>query len=123
MNKPIKIAVNTTYIEQQSDPEDDRYVFAYTITITNLSDTPVTLRKRRWVIVDSHQKVQEIQGDGVVGKQPRLAPGTQFEYTSGAVLDTPVNTMEGEYTLETDQGEVFLAPIERFTLAIPRTLH
>ncbi len=121
--EPVKIEVRSAYIAQQSNPEEKRYVFSYTVTITNLSDIAVTLRKRHWVIIDSHFQEQEIRGDGVVGKQPRLMPGVQFQYTSGAILQTSVNTMHGDYEMVTDQGETFLAPINRFTLSIPRTLH
>jgi ApaG protein len=122
-NESINIEVRPAYIEQQSNPEEKRYVFSYTVTITNLGDRAVTLRKRHWVITDSYFREQEIRGEGVVGKQPRLIPGAQFQYTSGAVLKTSVNTMHGDYEMATDQGETFLAPIERFTLSIPRTLH
>lgn len=119
----INIEVKTTYIDQQSNPKKNRYAFAYTVQITNQGEVPVTLLKRRWIITDSNYQVQEIRGEGVVGKQPYLLPGQQFRYTSGAVLETPVNTMQGAYEMVTDQGETFSAPIERFTLSIPRTLH
>ncbi len=120
---PVRVEAETFYLEEQSTPEDNRYAFAYTITISNLSEVPVTLRRRRWLITDSDCQAREVAGDGVVGKQPCLQPGTRFRYTSGAMLETPVNTMEGEYEMETDAGECFLVPIDRFTLSIPRTLH
>lgn len=120
---PVRVEAETFYLEEQSIPEDNHYAFAYTITISNLSEVTMTLRRRRWLITDSACQVREVTGEGVVGKQPRLLPGTQFRYTSGAMLETPVNTMEGEYEMETETGEVLVAPIDRFTLSIPRTLH
>lgn len=122
-NAQIDINVVTDYIAEQSDPTVDRYVFAYTITINNSGEIPAKLLNRHWLITDANGKVQEVRGEGVVGEQPHLNPGEFFEYTSGAVLETPVGIMEGEYELVTDEGDTFLAPIDRFSLAIPRTLH
>jgi len=122
-NAQIDIDVVTDYISEQSDPTVDRYVFAYTITINNRGAIPVKLLNRHWLITDANGKVQEVRGEGVVGEQPHLNPGEHFEYTSGAVLETPVGVMEGEYEMVTDEGDTFLAPIDRFSLAIPRTLH
>jgi ApaG protein len=119
----IDIGVDTVYIEQQSDPESDRYVFAYTITVSNTGHEAAKLINRHWVITDSNGKVQEVRGEGVVGEQPYLRPGEQFQYTSGTVLETPVGVMEGEYEMVKDDGEAFYAPISQFTLSIPRTLH
>jgi len=119
----IAIGVETTYVEEQSDPEADRYVFAYTITISNAGEVPAKLLKRHWLITDTNGKVQEVRGEGVVGEQPHLQPGEQFQYTSGTVIETPVGVMEGEYEMVTDDGHDFLAPIDRFALSIPRTLH
>jgi ApaG protein len=119
----IDINVVTDYIAEQSDPTVDRYVFAYTITINNSGEIPAKLLNRHWLITDANGKVQEVRGEGVVGEQPHLNPGEFFEYTSGAVLETPVGIMEGEYEMVTDEGDTFLAPIDRFSLAIPRTLH
>ncbi len=119
----IDIGVDTVYIEQQSDPESDRYVFAYTITVSNTGHEAAKLINRHWVITDSNGKVQEVRGEGVVGEQPYLRPGEQFQYTSGTVLETPVGVMEGEYEMVKDDGEAFYAPINQFTLSIPRTLH
>jgi ApaG protein len=119
----IDIGVETTYIEEQSDPDADRYVFAYTITISNDGEVPAKLLNRHWLITDANGKVQEVRGDGVVGEQPHLQPGEKFQYTSGTVIETPVGIMEGEYGMVTDDGEGFLAPIDRFALSIPRTLH
>ena len=122
-NAQIDIDVVTDYISEQSDPTVDRYVFAYTITINNRGAIPAKLLNRHWLITDANGKVQEVRGEGVVGEQPHLNPGEHFEYTSGAVLETPVGVMEGEYEMVTDEGDTFLAPIDRFSLAIPRTLH
>jgi len=121
--RPIEIGVETRYVEEQSDPDSDRYVFAYTITISNTGAEPAKLLNRHWVITDANGKVQEVRGQGVVGEQPHLEPGEQFQYTSGTVIETPVGTMEGEYEMVTDRGDAFVAPIGRFTLSIPRTLH
>ena len=125
MNEKNKIIIETTpfFIETQSSPDEDRYVFAYTITITNAGDIPAKLLQRHWLITDSNGKIQEVRGDGVIGEQPYLRPGEMFRYTSGAVLETPVGTMQGQYTMYSDEGDNFNAPIPQFTLSIPRTLH
>ena len=119
----IGIKVATNYVDDQSEPDADRYVFAYTITISNDSDVPATLVSRHWVITDANGKVQEVSGDGVVGEQPHLNPGERFRYSSGAVLETPVGAMQGLYRMETDSGASFDAPIDPFTLAVPGLLH
>ncbi len=119
----IKIDVATNYIVDQSEPDVDRYVFAYTITIENLGDLPARLLSRHWVITDANGKVQEVKGDGVVGEQPHLNPGETFRYSSGAVLETPVGAMQGSYRMKADNGTHFEAPIPPFTLAVPGVLH
>lgn len=119
----IDIKVKTAFVEAQSDPLADRYVFAYTITITNVGTVAAQLLTRHWIITDANDKVQEVQGEGVVGEQPHLAPGTSFQYTSGAVLETPVGTMGGSYQMIADDGTQFDAEIPVFTLCVPRTLH
>ena len=119
----IHIKVATSYVDDQSEPDADRYVFAYTITITNSGSVPATLRSRHWIITDAYGKVQEVNGDGVVGEQPHLNPGERFRYSSGAVLETPVGAMQGLYRMESDTGASFDAPIEAFTLAVPGLLH
>ena len=119
----IQIQVDTDYVDEQSEPDSDRYVFAYTITITNNGDLPARLISRHWVITDANGKVQEVSGDGVVGEQPHLNPGEEFRYSSGAVLETPVGAMQGLYRMETDSGVNFDAPIAPFTLAVPGVLH
>jgi ApaG protein len=122
-NCEIGIEVATDYVVEQSEPGDSRYVFAYTITIANLGDVPARLLSRHWVITDANGKVQEVSGDGVVGEQPHLSPGETFRYSSGAVLETPVGSMQGSYRMETDTGINFDAPIPPFTLAMPGVLH
>jgi ApaG protein len=119
----IKVSVDTTYLESQSDKSDHRYVFAYTVTIQNNGDVPAKLLTRHWVITDSNGKIQEVRGDGVVGEQPHLKPGEGFQYTSGTMLETPVGTMHGSYQMQADDGTEFDAEIELFTLSAPRVLH
>ena len=119
----IGVDVATNYIDDQSEPASDRYVFAYTITISNNGEFPARLISRHWVITDANGKVQEVTGDGVVGEQPYLNPGEVFRYSSGAVLETPVGAMQGLYRMEADNGVNFDAPIAPFTLAVPGLLH
>ena len=119
----IRIQVATHYVDDQSQPDVGRFVFAYTITIENSGDMPAKLLSRHWVITDANGKVQEVSGDGVVGEQPHLSPGETFRYSSGAVLDTPVGAMQGSYRMQADNGIGFDAPIPAFTLAVPGMLH
>ena len=119
----ICIQVATDYVDEQSEPDSDRYVFSYTITITNNGDVPARLISRHWIITDANGKVQEVSGEGVVGEQPYLNPGEEFRYSSGAVLETPVGAMQGLYRMEADNGMNFDAPIAPFTLAVPGVLH
>jgi ApaG protein len=119
----IVVDVDTAYVEEQSDPRDKRFVFAYTITIRNAGGAPAKLLTRHWIITDANGKVQEVRGDGVVGEQPHLQPGQGFRYSSGAVLETPVGTMHGSYQMVGDDGRRFDAPIAPFRLAIPGLLN
>ena len=119
----IRVKVATSYVDEQSEPESGRYVFTYTITISNDGEVPARLISRHWVITDANGKVQEVSGDGVVGEQPHLNPGEQFRYSSGAVLETPVGAMQGLYRMEADNGANFDAPIPPFTLAVPGVLN
>jgi len=119
----IRIKVATSFVDEQSEPDADRYVFAYTITISNAGDVAARLLSRHWVITDANGKVQEVNGDGVVGEQPHLNPGERFRYSSGAIIETPVGAMQGLYRMETDSGANFDALIEPFTLAVPGLLH
>lgn len=119
----IQIDVRTSYLPGQSEPGQNRYVFAYTITITNAGSVPARLVTRHWIITDANEQKREVRGEGVVGEQPYLLPGTSFQYTSGTILETPVGTMQGSYQMIADDGTAFDAEIPSFTLSIPRTLH
>jgi len=119
----IQIDVRTVYLPGQSAPDQNRYVFAYTITITNSGSVPARLVTRHWIITDANEQTREVRGEGVVGEQPYLLPGTSFQYTSGTILETPVGTMRGSYQMTADDGTQFDAEIPVFTLSIPRTLH
>ena len=119
----VRIAAQSFYIEEQSVPEQGRYVFAYTITIRNDGAVPARLLSRHWIITDSNGKVEEVRGEGVVGEQPYLRPGEGFQYTSGAVIETPVGSMQGSYQMVADDGVAFEARIPIFTLSAPRILH
>ena len=119
----IKIDPQAFFVADQSAPEHNRYVFGYTIRILNEGVVPARLLARHWIITDGEGRVQEVRGDGVVGEQPYLRPGEAFQYTSGAVLETPIGSMQGSYQMITDEGEQFDAPIPAFVLAGPRILH
>jgi len=119
----IVVKVHTTYLPEQSDEALDRYVFAYTITITNTGQVPAQLLSRHWVITDANNKVQEVRGEGVVGEQPYLTPGDSFRYTSAAMLETPVGCMQGNYQMIADDGVEFSADIPVFNLSTPHTIH
>ena len=118
-----RIEVETTYIAEQSSPEQDHYVFSYTITIKNYGTVPAKLLTRHWLITDANGDTEEVRGEGVVGEQPHLKPGEGFRYTSGTMIKTPVGSMQGSYHMLADDGVEFDAPISAFTLAIPNTLH
>ncbi len=119
----IGVQVTTQYVADQSEPPAGRYVFAYTIGITNVGTVAAQLISRHWVITDADGQVQEVRGLGVVGHQPLLQPGERFEYTSGCSLATPVGTMRGSYQMTAEDGAQFEAPIAEFVLSMPRTLH
>ncbi|UCG71779.1 MAG: Co2+/Mg2+ efflux protein ApaG [Chromatiales bacterium] len=119
----IRIEVQTAYLPDQSEPEESRYLFSYTISIHNEGALPAQLLTRRWLITDANGKVQEVRGDGVVGEQPKIPPGKMHRYSSGAVLETPVGTMEGSYGMISDDGDQFEAAIPRFRLAVPGILN
>jgi ApaG protein len=119
----IDVQVETRFVPDQSKPHDNRYVFAYTVTLRNAGDVPARLLARHWIITDANGKVEEVRGEGVVGDQPWIRPGDHYQYSSGAVLDTAVGTMRGSYQMLADDGTRFDAPIPPFTLSIPRTLH
>lgn len=123
MRENIDVEVNTVYIESESSPDEDRYVFAYTVTIRNKGQVPAKLMARHWVITDANGRVQEVQGEGVVGEKPYLKPGEGFQYTSGTMLETSMGTMGGNYQMVSDEGKHFDAKIPEFLLSAPRTLH
>lgn len=123
MKYQIDVNVKTKYIEEQSDAINNRYVFAYTINITNNGDIAAKLISRHWIITDATGNVQEVKGMGVVGEQPYLQPGESFEYTSGTVMETPVGSMEGSYQLVADDDTEFEAQIPAFSLSTPHALH
>jgi ApaG protein len=119
----IEIIVSTRYLEDQSAPERQHYVFAYTVTLRNAGTVGARLLSRHWVITDGNGKVEEVRGEGVIGQQPWLDPGEDFEYSSGAVLETDVGCMRGSYQMQTRDGTGFDAEIPAFTLSVPRVLH
>jgi ApaG protein len=119
----FEIVAEPRYIARESDPEARRWVFAYTITIRNVGEVAAQLNHRHWVITNSDGVRQEVRGRGVVGEEPRIEPGGSFRYTSAAVLETPVGSMQGHYEFATDGGETFLVPIPVFSLSVPNLVH
>lgn len=119
----VAVKVDAVYLPTQSNPTEKRYAFAYTVLIRNTGAVDVTLLSRHWVITDAEGEVREVRGEGVVGQQPRIAPGETFQYTSGTVIETPVGTMHGSYRLQASDGVEFDAAIDAFRLADPRTVH
>jgi ApaG protein len=119
----VQIVAQVKHLAEQSDEADNRFVFSYTITLTNNGDSTVQLLSRHWIITDGNNQVQEVRGQGVVGEQPVLKPGQSFGYTSGTVLTTPVGTMTGSYQMVAEDGTKFDAPIPQFVLSVPRVLH
>lgn len=119
----FKVNVQTQYLQEQSDPDASHYVFAYAVTIRNTGQIAAQLISRHWVIIDANNQTEEVRGLGVVGNQPFLQPGEQFQYTSGTSLTTPQGSMKGEYFCVAEDGERFETPIPEFVLSLPRTLH
>jgi ApaG protein len=119
----FSISVRPQYLVEHSNPDEQHYVFAYTVTIRNTGEHTAQLMSRHWVITDGNNAVEEVRGEGVVGEQPVLKPGEAFEYTSGCPLPTPVGSMRGSYQCVADDGTAFEAPIPEFVLSTPRTLH
>lgn len=123
MTDTIQIQVRTQYLSEQSRPDKLHFAFAYHVTITNHGDRPCTLAGRHWIIVDGNDKRQEVRGEGVVGAKPSIPPGGHYSYTSGAIIETPVGTMEGAYQMVDDNGACFDAPIPPFLLAVPGSIN
>jgi ApaG protein len=119
----IDVSVRSAYLADQSDPNQSRFAFAYTVTIRNRGRMTAQLLTRRWTITDGNERVQVVEGDGVVGQQPVLQPGGSFQYTSGALLETPVGTMHGVYRMRAEDGHPFEAEIPAFLLSVPGTTH
>jgi ApaG protein len=119
----IGVTVETNYIPEQSIPEENQFVFSYTITIRNEGEVASRLLNRYWLITNGDGKHEEVRGEGVVGEQPYLQPGEKFRYTSGTVMETPVGTMEGSYQMLADDGKKFDAPIPLFSFSTPHALH
>ncbi len=119
----ITVNVKTQYLAEHSQPASKRFAFAYTITIANNSAQAVQLLRRHWIITDGNRKIEHVRGDGVIGQQPWIAPQKSFTYTSGAILETPVGTMEGSYEMQHEGGACFEALIPRFSLNKPGALH
>lgn len=119
----VQVVAQVKHLAEQSDEADNRFVFSYTITLTNNGESTVQLLSRHWIITDGNNQVQEVRGQGVVGEQPVLKPGQSFGYTSGTVLSTPVGTMTGSYQMVAEDGTKFDAPIPQFVLSVPRVLH
>lgn len=115
----IRVSVRSFFVPERSRPEDDEWFFGYRIRITNEGDQPARLLRRHWIITDALGNTEEVRGEGVVGQQPRLAPGGHFEYTSACPLETPYGTMRGFYHFETDDGTPFTAKINTFELYVP----
>ena len=123
LTRGIRVKVESEFIPERSDPQNGEFFFAYHVTIENHGDEPVRLLSRHWIITDGMGKEQEVRGPGVVGKQPRLAPGETFQYSSACPLSTQIGSMYGSYHMVTDGGESFEAEIAPFTLAIPGALN
>lgn len=123
LTEHIQIQVETRFLPDRLPDEEPRYAFAYHILITNQSDQPVQLLNRYWLITDANGHKVEVRGEGVVGEQPLIAAGESYQYTSGAILDTPVGTMEGYYQMQDAQGHCFNAPIEVFSLSVPNVIN
>lgn len=119
----VCIHVHSQYVESQSLPDEERYVFAYTITIRNLGRSNVQLRSRYWLITNGNGRETEVQGEGVVGEQPHIAAGGEYQYTSGAILETPMGTMQGHYVMVDEAGEEFHVEIPVFRLAVQTHIH
>ncbi|WP_313514836.1 Co2+/Mg2+ efflux protein ApaG [Pseudomonas sp.] len=119
----IDVTVISRFLPEQSQPEQERFAFAYTVTLSNAGEQPAKLISRHWVITDGNGNVQEVRGSGVIGQQPRLEPGQSHTYSSGTMMTTRVGSMHGSYQMLADDGTRFDAPIAPFRLAVPGALH
>jgi ApaG protein len=122
-NDFINISIETAYLEQHSEPHNNRFAFSYTVTINNTGDQAAQLISRHWIMTDANNAVQEVQGMGVIGQQPRILPGASYTYSSGSVLETQAGTMEGSYQMQTDSGDNFDVVIPAFLLKNQQALH
>lgn len=125
MSEPARVSIHiqSLYVASQSSPEEERYVFAYTVTIRNLGRSSVQLLGRYWLITNGNGRETEVQGEGVIGEQPHIASGSEYQYTSGAVLETPMGTMQGHYVMVDEQGDTFHVDIPVFRLAVESHIH
>ena len=123
MSYAIDVTAKPQYIPDQSDPDKNRYVFSYTITLKNTGKVAARLMERHWVITNADGTIHEVRGDGVVGDRPYLKPGEAYQYTSGSIMETPVGSMHGSYRMIADDGTYFDAEIPIFTLAVPGSLN
>ena len=119
----INVSIETMYLQQESDPENNKFYFLYTVSIRNFGTIGAKLLTRHWVIEDSNGKIQDVKGEGVVGDQPYINPGDEYQYTSGAMLETSMGTMKGTYKMISDSEDYFDADIPEFILSIPRVIH
>ena len=123
LEQTIEVSVTSEYLPSHSQPEDNRYAFAYHICIANRVSAAAQLLRRHWIIIDANQERQEVRGEGVIGEQPIIEPGAEYQYSSGVVLETTVGTMQGSYQLVDGKGNPFEAPIEPFLLSMPNAVH
>ncbi|AKX51925.1 Co2+/Mg2+ efflux protein ApaG [Thiopseudomonas alkaliphila] len=123
MSYNIEVNVKTRYLQEHSQPEEERYVFAYDITIRNHGTLPAQLLSRHWIITDANGKVQEVRGEGVVGEQPIILPNESYQYSSGTIMPTEVGSMQGSFSMVAEDGHLFEAVIDPFGMAVPGVLH
>ena len=123
MTNHIEIDVETTYLSSESNPKENKYYFLYTVLIKNNGDKRTKLLSRHWVIKDDNGKIQDVKGEGVIGEQPEIKPGEEFQYTSGTMIETSFGTMKGSYHMIDDEDNYFDAVIPEFILSIPRVIH
>lgn len=123
ISEGIRVKVRPAYLPERSSPAGRVYAFSYTVHIENIGDRPAQLLRRKWIITDGTGRVEEVEGPGVVGRQPHLGPGQSFEYTSWVPLPTPIGTMKGSFFMVRPDGTAFEAEVAEFVLAEPRAMH